>query len=87
MAYKSRVNGLNLSTSTEQAKSPAGKFVTNLGNLGATVTPLRPSNDPGPEAAPSAQSTNHPGVKEAPQKSYESKGPFNGIRGTNVNNG
>jgi hypothetical protein len=28
---------------------------TNLGNLGATVTPLKPSNNPGPMTSPSAQ--------------------------------
>ena len=39
------------------------KLVTNLGTLGATVTPLQPSNDPGPMTAPSAQGPKQPGAK------------------------
>lgn len=85
--YKSRVNGLGLSTSQKQGASPAGQFVTNLGNLGATVRPLVASNDPGPEAGPSAQGTNHPGTRQAPQKPYQDKGPFNSPRQVNTNNG
>ena len=54
MAYKSRMNGLGLNTSTSAAKS-AVELKTNLGNLGATVTPLKPSNNPGPMTSPSVQ--------------------------------
>ena len=55
MAYKSRMNGLGLSTSQTAAKSPTGEMKTNLGNLGAKVTRLKPSNNPGPMTAPSTQ--------------------------------
>lgn len=85
-AYKSRVNGLGLKTTDSPAKGPI-QLTTNYGNLGASVKPLVASNDPGPMAGPSAQGTNHPGTKQAPQTPYEDKGPFNSPRQTNVNNG
>lgn len=62
MAYESRMNSLNLKTSQKAADSPA-KTITNMGNLGATVTPLKPSNNPGPMTAPSAQGPTRPGTK------------------------
>ena len=40
--------------------SPGIKTVKNLGNLGAKVTPLKPSNNPGPMTAPSAQGPTRP---------------------------
>lgn len=55
MAYKSRMNGLGLSTSQTAAKSPAGEMKTNLGNFGAKVKPLKASNNPGPMTSPSTQ--------------------------------
>ena len=54
MAYDSRMNGLKLSTSQKAAKSPV-EIRSNMGNLGAKVTPLKPSNNPGPGTSPSAQ--------------------------------
>lgn len=54
MAYKSRVNGLGLSASSKAAAG-GPKMTTNMGNLGATVTPLKPSNNPGSITAPSTQ--------------------------------
>ena len=62
MAYKSRVNGLKLNTSTSAA-SGSVDLVTNMGNLGATVTPLKPSNNPGPATSPSAQAAEPPKAK------------------------
>ena len=54
MPYDSRMNGLGLKTKTTTAPGPV-TLTTNLGNLGATVTPLKPSNNPGPATSPSAQ--------------------------------
>jgi hypothetical protein len=54
MPYESRMNGLKLSTKTTTAPGTVS-LKTNLGNLGATVTPLKPSNNPGPMTSPSAQ--------------------------------
>jgi hypothetical protein len=51
---KSRMNGLGLSTSSKAAKGPV-EFKTNLGNMGATVKPLKPSNNPGAMTSPSTQ--------------------------------
>ena len=50
---KSRMNALNLGTSQSQAGGV--KTITNLGTLGAKVTRLKASNNPGPMTAPSAQ--------------------------------
>ena len=54
MAETSRMNGLNLKTSI---KAVGGKIelTTNLGNFGAKVKKLEPSNDPGPMTSPSVQ--------------------------------
>ncbi len=54
------MNGLKLDPSEKGAKSPA-RLVTNMGNLGATVKPLMPSNDPGPMTSPAAQGPVWPG--------------------------
>lgn len=54
MNDKSRMNGLGLSTSTKAAGG-AVDLKTNMGTLGATVTPLKPSNNPGPMTSPSVQ--------------------------------
>ncbi len=54
MADKSRMNGLGLSTSSKAASSRV-EMKTNLGNMGATVKRMMPSNKPGPMTAPSAQ--------------------------------
>ncbi len=62
MAYKSRVNGLNLNTSTKAAGGGVD-MVTNMGNLGAKVQPLKPSNTPGAQTAPSAQAAERPKAK------------------------
>lgn len=59
MAEKSRMNGLGLSTSTKAA-SGSVELKTNLGTLGATVTPLKASNNPGPMTAPSTQGPTWP---------------------------
>lgn len=48
------MNSLKLSTSQKAASSNVN-MVSNLGNLGATVTKLKPSNNPGPMTSPSAQ--------------------------------
>lgn len=63
MADRSRMNGLNLSTSQKAAKSPVTFAKTNLGALGAKVTPLKASNSPGAMTAPSAQGPVRPGTK------------------------
>lgn len=65
MAYKSRVNGLNLKTGTKAA-SGSVDLMTNMGTLGAKVQPLKPSNNPGPATSPSAQAAEPP--KTAPSK-------------------
>lgn len=65
MAYNSRMNGLNLKTSQTAAKSPAGEMKTNLGNLGATVKKLKPSNSPGPMTSPSVQGPTQPITKRS----------------------
>lgn len=60
MAYKSRVNALGLGTSTEPSKGPVTVVMTI-----PVATPSdknRPSNDPGPMTAPSAQGPNRPGT-------------------------
>lgn len=62
MADKSRMNGLNLKTTTKASKGGVD-LTTNLGNLGATVQPLVASNNPGPMTAPSSQGFEHHGVK------------------------
>jgi len=62
MAYKSRVNGLKLDTSTKAAGGSVD-LMTNMGNLGATVNKLKPSNNPGPQTAPSAQAAEQPQAK------------------------
>ncbi len=62
MSYKSRVNGLNLSTSTKAAGGSV-ELKTNCGNLGAKVVPLKPSNNPGPMTSPQAQAAEPPKAK------------------------
>ena len=62
MAYKSRVNGLKLNTSTARAGGGVD-LMTNMGNLGATVAPLKPSNNPGPMTSPQAQAAEPPKAK------------------------
>ena len=52
----SRMNALKIPTDPQRKT-----LTTNLGNLGATVTPLVPSNDPGPMTSPSAQGPVFPG--------------------------
>ena len=59
---QSRMNGLNLSTAPKAAGGRVA-LTKNLGNLGATVQPLKPSNNPGPMTAPSAQGPTRPGAK------------------------
>lgn len=60
----SRMNGLNLKTSTKAAAGPIST-VTNLGSFGGKyVQPLKPSNDPGPMTAPSGQGPSRPGTKQ-----------------------
>ncbi len=49
--------------------------------------PFAASNNPGPLTAPMAQGMNHPGTKQAPNPPFESLGPFNSPKRTNVNNG
>ena len=57
------MNALNLSTSTKEARSPID-CVTNYGNLGATVVPLTPSNNPGSMTSPSGQGPSRPGTTQ-----------------------
>jgi len=68
MAYKSRVNGLKLDTSTKAAGGSVD-LMTNMGNLGATVNKLKPSNNPGPGTSPSAQAAEQPGTAASKTKS------------------
>lgn len=62
MADKSRMNGLGLSGSTKAAGGSV-ELTTNLGNLGATVQPIKPSNNPGPMTSPQAQAAEPPKAK------------------------
>lgn len=62
MAEKSRMNGLGLSTSTKAAGGGV-EVKSNLGTMGAKVTPLKPSNNPGSMTAPSAQGPTRKGRK------------------------
>lgn len=62
MADKSRMNGLNLNTSKKAALGEVD-LVTNMGNLGAKVQPLKPSNNPGPGTSPQAQAAEPPKAK------------------------
>jgi hypothetical protein len=55
---KSRMNGLGISPK-------AGDLYPTLGNLGAKITPLKASNNPGPMTAPSSQGPVQPGAKQA----------------------
>ena len=63
-----RMNGLKLNRTppsvTAQAKG-LPNMVSNMGNLGATVTPLKASNNPGPMTAPSSQGPVDPKAKQA----------------------
>jgi hypothetical protein len=60
MAEKSRMNGLGISPKAGDPSKPSA----NLGNLGAKVTPLKASNNPGPMTAPSAQGQTFPGARK-----------------------
>lgn len=63
-----RMNGLKVSRKVPTADGEAKglpNMVSNYGNLGAKVVPLKASNNPGPMTAPSSQGPVEPGAKQA----------------------
>ena len=70
--YKSQMNALGLSTSTEPAKSDVPMF-NPLSIPTPVVKPLVPSNNPGAMTSPSAQGPVRPGTQASRTKSVDSK--------------